>query len=116
MLLLAGTVVAAGLWAPLPARAEDPAKVLLVLDVSGSMNEKISSGGTKFAAAKRALKQVADALPAGTEVGLRVYGSEIAEPKATNPKSLPGHQAGDAHRPAGPDQDVPGGGLVPGGR
>jgi Ca-activated chloride channel family protein len=87
MLLLAGTVVAAGLWAPLPARAEDPAKVLLVLDVSGSMNEKISSGGTKFAAAKRALKQVADALPAGTEVGLRVYGSEIAEPKATNPRA-----------------------------
>ena len=87
MLLLAGTVVAAGLSAPLPARAEDPAKVLLVLDVSGSMNEKISSGGTKFAAAKRALKQVADALPAGTEVGLRVYGSEIAEPKATNPKA-----------------------------
>jgi Ca-activated chloride channel family protein len=87
MLLLAGTVVAAGLSAPLPARAEDPAKVLLLLDVSGSMNERISSGGTKFAAAKRALKQVADALPAGTEVGLRVYGSEIAEPKAENPKA-----------------------------
>ena len=51
------------------------------------MNEKISSGGTKFAAAKRALKQVADALPAGTEVGLRVYGSEIAESKAENPKA-----------------------------
>ena len=51
------------------------------------MNEKISSGGTKFAAAKRALKQVADALPAGTDVGLRVYGSEIAEPKAQNPKA-----------------------------
>ena len=87
LLLLAGTVVATGLSAPLTARAEDPAKVLLLLDVSGSMNEKISSGGTKFAAAKRALKQVADALPAGTDVGLRVYGSEIAEPKAENPKA-----------------------------
>ncbi|WP_344812947.1 vWA domain-containing protein [Microlunatus aurantiacus] len=85
MLVLAGTVVSTAFSAPLPARAEDPAKVLLVLDVSGSMNEKISSGGTKFAAAKRALKQVADALPAGTEVGLRVYGSEISEPKAENP-------------------------------
>ena len=62
LLLLAGTVVATGLSAPLTARAEDHAKVLLLLDVSGSMNEKISSGGTKFAAAKRALKQVADAL------------------------------------------------------
>ena len=61
--------------------------MLLLLDVSGSMNEKISSGGTKFAAAKRALKQVADALPAGTDVGLRVYGSEIAESKAENPKA-----------------------------
>jgi Ca-activated chloride channel family protein len=79
--------VSTALAAPLPARAEDPAKVLLLLDVSGSMNERISSGGTKFAAAKRALKQVADALPAGTEVGLRVYGSEIAEPKAENPKA-----------------------------
>ena len=87
MLLLALAVVAAGWSAPQPARAEDPAKVLLLLDVSGSMNEKISSGGTKFAAAKRALKQVADALPAGTQVGLRVYGSEISEPKDTNPKA-----------------------------
>ena len=69
------------------AQADESTKVLLLLDVSGSMNEKISSGGTKFAAAKRALKQVADALPAGTQVGLRVYGSEIAEPKDTNPKA-----------------------------
>ena len=61
--------------------------MLLLLDVSGSMNEKISSGGTKFAAAKRALSEVADALPAGTQVGLRVYGSEIAEPKDENPKA-----------------------------
>jgi Ca-activated chloride channel family protein len=87
MVLLAMTVVAAGWSAPLSARGEDPAKVLLLLDVSGSMNEKISSGGTKFAAAKRALKQVADALPAGTQVGLRVYGSEIAEPKESNPRA-----------------------------
>lgn len=87
MLLAAAAVMSTVVTAPLPARAEDPAKVLLLLDVSGSMNEKISSGGTKFAAAKRALKQVADALPAGTEVGLRVYGSEIAEPKAENPKA-----------------------------
>lgn len=70
------------------ARAEgEDTKVMLLLDVSGSMNEKISSGGTKLAAAKRALKQVADALPAGTQVGLRVYGSEISEPKAKNPQA-----------------------------
>lgn len=70
-----------------PARADESTKVLLLLDVSGSMNEKISSGGTKFAAAKRALREVADALPAGTQVGLRVYGSEIAEPKDENPRA-----------------------------
>ncbi|BAK33764.1 hypothetical protein MLP_07500 [Microlunatus phosphovorus NM-1] len=86
-LLLAAVIGVISLSAPSPARAEDPAKVLLLLDVSGSMNEKISSGGTKFAAAKRALKQVADALPAGTQVGLRVYGSEIAEPKEENSKA-----------------------------
>ncbi len=87
LLVLTLVVVVAGVSAPLVAHAEDPAKVLLVLDVSGSMNEKLSSGGTKFAAAKNALKEVADALPPGTQVGLRVYGSEIAEPKATNPKA-----------------------------
>jgi Ca-activated chloride channel family protein len=72
---------------PAPAQADESTKMLLVLDVSGSMNERISSGGTKFAAAKRALKKVADALPAGTQVGLRVYGSNTAEPKEQNPKA-----------------------------
>ena len=65
---------------PLPAKAEDATKVLFLLDVSGSMNQRISSGGTKFAAAQRALKRVADAVPPGTQVGLRVYGSEISQP------------------------------------
>jgi Ca-activated chloride channel family protein len=77
----------AALAAPVSAHADESTKVLLLLDVSGSMNERISSGGTKFAAAKRALKKVADALPAGTQVGLRVYGSKIAEPKEQNPKA-----------------------------
>src|ERR687893_3093333 len=86
--LLTLLVAAAGLLVtPLPARAEDATKVLFLLDVSGSMNQRISSGGTKFAAAQRALKRVADAVPAGTQVGLRVYGSEIAEPKEQNPKA-----------------------------
>jgi Ca-activated chloride channel homolog len=74
---------------PQPATADEPkpVRILLLLDVSGSMNERMSSGRTKFAAAKRALKQVADSLPPGTEVGLRVYGSTIAEPKSKNPKA-----------------------------
>ena len=73
--------------AALPAAADESPKILLVLDVSGSMNGKIPSGGTKFAAAKRALKEVAGALPAGTQVGLRVYGSEIAEDQSKNPRA-----------------------------
>ena len=86
--LLAVSLASAGwLGTGQPAYADERPKVLLVLDVSGSMNEKISSGGTKFAAAKRSLKQVADALPVGTDVGLRVYGSKISEPKSKNPKA-----------------------------
>ncbi|WP_198671556.1 vWA domain-containing protein [Desertihabitans aurantiacus] len=67
--------------------AEEETSVLLLLDVSGSMNEEISSGGTKLAAAKEALKEVADELPAGTRVGLRVYGSEIAAPQEEDPRA-----------------------------
>ena len=86
--LLGVLVAVTGLLAsPLPAQAEEATKVLFLLDVSGSMNQRISSGGTKFAAAQRALKRVADAVPAGTQVGLRVYGSQIAEPKEQNPKA-----------------------------
>ena len=82
LLLVGGSYVATP-----RASADESTKVLLLLDVSGSMNESISSGGTKFAAAKKALKQVAGALPGGTQVGLRVYGSEIAEPKEQNAKA-----------------------------
>jgi len=83
LLLVAGGV----LTGAVPAQADEPTKVLLLLDVSGSMNSKISGGGTKFAAAKRALEQVAASLPSGTQVGLRVYGSKISEPRSKNPKA-----------------------------
>lgn len=93
-------IAAAGLALQAPvAQADEQVKVLLLLDVSGSMNEKISSGGTKFAAAKKALKQVADSMPQGTQVGLRVYGSKISEPKAKNPKAC---QDTDLVMPIGP--------------
>jgi Ca-activated chloride channel family protein len=100
MLGVAVLVAVAGLLAgPVPARAEDPVQVMLLLDVSGSMNEKIASGGTRLDSAKTALKQVADALPAGTPVGLRVYGSKIKEPKEENPKAC---QDTDLVMPLGP--------------
>jgi Ca-activated chloride channel homolog len=70
-----------------PASADEPPRVLLLLDVSGSMGDRIAGGGTKMAAAKKALKSVAASLPVGTQVGLRVYGSQISEPQSKNPKA-----------------------------
>ena len=80
--LVALLLVGSGVLTAAPASADEAPKVLLLLDVSGSMGDKISSGGTKFAAAKRALKSVAASLPAGTQVGLRVYGSQVSDPKS----------------------------------
>ena len=108
-LLLASSVP---LLTPLPAQADESTKVLLVLDVSGSMNEPISSGGTKFAAAKRALKRGgrrdAGRHP-GRAAGLRV---EDRRAQGAQPQGLHRHRAGAADRPAGPAQDVPRGRLV----
>lgn len=51
-LALAALCAATGWLAVAPAAyADDTTKLLLLLDVSGSMNEPISSGGTEFAAA-----------------------------------------------------------------
>ena len=81
LLLASGGLLAA----TVPAQADEAPKVLLLLDVSGSMNAKLNGGGSKFAAAKKALKQVAASLPAGTQVGLRVYGSDVEEEQDENP-------------------------------
>lgn len=53
-------------------------KLLLVLDSSGSMKERIG-GTTKIAAAKEALSRVVAELPDAAEVGMRVYGAEVFE-------------------------------------
>ncbi|MGI3783737.1 MAG: VWA domain-containing protein [Janthinobacterium lividum] len=81
LLLTAGGL----LGSAVPAQADEAPKVLLLLDVSGSMNARLDGGQTKFAAAKKALKQVAASLPAGTQVGLRVYGSDVREDQDVNP-------------------------------
>lgn len=54
-----------------------PGKLVLVLDASGSMGEPAGGGGTRIAAAKKALDEVVDALPDDQEVALRVFGSEV---------------------------------------
>ena len=54
-------------------------RALIVLDASKSMNEDAGNGGTRLDAAKAAVDALVDKLPAGAPIGLRVYGSKVAE-------------------------------------
>ena len=60
---------------------EAEGRLMLVLDSSGSMKENASGGGTKIAAAKKALKQVVSELPDDAEVGMRVFGAKVFSAK-----------------------------------
>ncbi|MBC9226254.1 VWA domain-containing protein [Aeromicrobium sp. 636] len=60
-----------------PAEAAETGSMMLVLDASGSMAEKVSGGGTKIKAARSALRTVIDQLPEDQPVGLRVYGATV---------------------------------------
>jgi Ca-activated chloride channel family protein len=75
VLVLVGVLVVP----PSPASAADeaPGKLMLVLDSSGSMKEKVPGGQTKIAAAKDALHRVVKQLPADQPVGLRVFGAKV---------------------------------------
>lgn len=64
--------------APAEAAPEDPLKVVVVLDVSGSMARPGGNGLTLLGGARRAIAELTAALPAGAHVGLRVYGSRYA--------------------------------------
>lgn len=55
----------------------DYARMVLVLDASGSMAEPAAGGATKIEAAKQALGTVVDGLPDEAYVGLRVYGAKV---------------------------------------
>lgn len=57
--------------------SEGSGRLVLVLDSSGSMEEPDASGQTKIEAARTALNGVVDDLPAGAEVGLRVFGATV---------------------------------------
>lgn len=61
---------------PAPQSASEPAKVELVLDLSGSMKQNDAGGGqTRLEAAKQAVNRILDTAPATAQVGIRVYGS-----------------------------------------
>ena len=52
-------------------------RLVLLLDSSGSMKDLAPGGGTKIAAAKAALSDVATNLPDDAEVGVRVFGATV---------------------------------------
>ena len=52
--------------------ARDPADLLIVLDLSSSMEEEVE-GGVKIAVAKDALQQLLKSLPSDMQVGLRTF-------------------------------------------
>lgn len=68
-----------------------PARVLLMLDASGSMAARIG-GETKMRIAQDALVDFSRALPGDTQVGLRVYGHLGDNTAAGRPRSCAGTQ------------------------
>jgi len=80
LLLLCLVLVASAAWLTPPAPAADPAKLVLVLDSSGSMKDKVG-GQAKISIAKASLRSVIKKLPADAPVGLRVYGATIFDRK-----------------------------------
>ncbi len=77
-------IAAAAAFAVLPVSAHAQAtdtrnRALIVLDASKSMNEDAGNGGTRLDAAKQAVSQLVDRVPQGAPIGLRVYGSKVAE-------------------------------------
>ncbi len=77
---VAAVLLGLGLTSPAHAATDNPGRLMLVLDSSGSMKESAGST-TKIAAAKSALNTVIDDLPAEQEVGLRVYGAKVFSAK-----------------------------------
>ncbi|MEW2493686.1 VWA domain-containing protein [Streptomyces nodosus] len=72
--------LAAGIAVPADAVADettpqDPSKVNLVLDVSGSMRARDIDGDSRMAAAKQAFNEVVDATPEDVELGIRTLGA-----------------------------------------
>lgn len=61
----------------------EPPRVVLLLDVSGSMRIADLDGRTRMAVAKQAFNDVLDAIPAEAHVGIRLFGSQHRFPGAS---------------------------------
>lgn len=77
--VVVAVVLSAGSWpggGVAGAAEEETGRLLVALDVSGSMNEPEGSrpGITKLAAARAAVDEVVGAVPPGARMGLRTYG------------------------------------------
>jgi Ca-activated chloride channel homolog len=71
-------LAALALLAPASAAAQQTQnRALIILDGSLSMNKPAGNGGTRLDAAKAAVHQLLDRLPAGSSLGLRVYGTRL---------------------------------------
>jgi Ca-activated chloride channel family protein len=69
---------ALALLAPAPALAQQSSnRALIILDGSLSMNKPAGNGGTRLDAAKAAVHELLGRLPAGANLGLRVYGTRL---------------------------------------
>lgn len=75
--LLLAVLAPAGVGAQEPIERDDP--VVIILDASGSMNADDGSGQPRMQTAKESLATVVGLLPAGTPVGLVVYGHRTAD-------------------------------------
>lgn len=105
LLLVVGVAVLLAVADLRPAAAASDGKLVLVLDSSGSMQDR-TEGGTKIAVAKRALNRVVDRLPDDVQVGLRVYGAKVDDendPAACTDSELV-VPIGPANKPALKDQ------------
>jgi Ca-activated chloride channel family protein len=72
-----GVILAAlgGLFAvPVAHAAAGEASVMVVLDASGSMSDKLADGGTKMDVAKQAVHTLVNQVADGARLGLTVYG------------------------------------------
>ncbi|MFE9121310.1 VWA domain-containing protein [Streptomyces sp. NPDC007172] len=75
LLAPAATVSAAHAAPVSPEAAELAARIDLVVDLSGSMNEHDAGSQTRLAAAKQAVTQIITTAPEQAPLGLRVYGA-----------------------------------------
>jgi Ca-activated chloride channel homolog len=76
LVLVASALAPSAAWAQ---TTDTRNRALIILDASKSMNTDAGNGGTRLDAAKQAVDQLLDRLPAGAPLGLRVYGSKIDE-------------------------------------